>query len=40
MSFGTNIGTVKARMSGTACDNDLRADADVNVNLWFLAYKQ
>jgi hypothetical protein len=37
-SLGTNIGTVKARMSGTATDNDFRADADVRVNLWFFGF--
>jgi hypothetical protein len=30
-SLGSNIGTVNAKMSGSATNNDLRADVDVNV---------
>lgn len=37
-SLGSDIGKVKARMSGTAQDNDLRADVDVHVGWWFLSF--
>lgn len=37
-SLGTAIGSVSANMTGTAGDNDFRADADVNVNLWFFEF--
>jgi hypothetical protein len=37
-SLGTGIGTVNAKMSGTATDNDLRADVDVNVRLLFFGF--
>jgi hypothetical protein len=36
--LGTGIGTVNAKMSGTATDNDLRADVDVNVRLLFFGF--
>jgi hypothetical protein len=37
-SLGSNIGTVSAKMSGTATDNDLRADVDVNVSFLFFSF--
>jgi hypothetical protein len=37
-SVGANIGTVSAKMSGTATDNDLRADVDVNVGFLFFKF--
>jgi hypothetical protein len=37
-SLGFCIGEVKAKMSGTATDNDLRADVDVSVNLLFFGF--
>jgi len=37
-SLGSNIGTVSAKMSGTASDNDLRADVDVNVGFLFFSF--
>jgi hypothetical protein len=37
-SLGSGIGTVNAMMSGTATDNDLRADVDVNVRLLFFGF--
>jgi hypothetical protein len=37
-SLGLGIGEVNAKMSGTATDNDLRADVDVNVRLLFFGF--
>ncbi|MRR06396.1 MAG: DUF3108 domain-containing protein [Deltaproteobacteria bacterium] len=37
-SLGSTIGTVSAKMSGTATDNDLRADVDVNVSFLFFSF--
>lgn len=37
-SLGSDIGTVSAKMSGTPDDNDLRADVDVNVGVWFFSF--
>ena len=37
-SLGSTIGTVRAKMSGTATDNDLRADVDVNVGFLFFSF--
>ncbi len=37
-SLGMDIGEVSARMSGTATDNDLRADVDVNVNVLLFGF--
>jgi hypothetical protein len=37
-SLGSNIGTVSAKMSGSATDNDLRADVDVNVGFLFFRF--
>ena len=37
-SLGIGIGTVSARIVGTAPDNDFRADADVNVGLWYFCF--
>jgi Domain of unknown function (DUF6134) len=37
-SLGIGIGEVIAKMSGTATDNDLRADVDVNVRLLFFKF--
>lgn len=37
-SLGSDIGKVNAKMSGTATDNDLRADVDVKVSLWFFGF--
>lgn len=37
-SLGSDIGNVSAKMSGTPIDNDLRADVDVNVGVWFFSF--
>ena len=37
-SLGSDIGTVNAKMTGTSLDNDLRADVDVRVGFWFIAF--
>ena len=37
-SLGATIGTVSAKMSGTAIDNDLHADVDVNVGFLFFSF--
>lgn len=37
-SLGSDIGTVSAKMSGRPDDNDLRADVDVNVSVWFFSF--
>ena len=37
-SLGSDIGTVSAKMSGSATDNDLRADVDVNVGFLFFRF--
>ena len=37
-SLGSNIGTVSSKMSGSATDNDLRADVDVSVGFLFFRF--
>jgi len=37
-SLGLVIGSVNTKIAGTETDNDFRADADVNVGLWFLNF--
>ena len=37
-SLGADIGTVSARIAGTTTDSELRADVDVHVGWWFLAF--
>lgn len=37
-SLGSDIGTVSARIAGTATDSDLRADVDVHVGWWFFSF--
>ena len=37
-SLGSDIGTVIAKMAGTSTDSDLRADVDVHVGWWFIAF--
>ena len=37
-SLGTDIGTVRAQIAGTAVDSDLQADVDVHVGWWFFSF--
>ena len=37
-SLATDIGTVSAKIAGTATDSDLQADVDVHVGWWFFSF--